>query len=88
MAVENLVTVTNPVGLHARPVAQIVELARSLEVVITINKGETVGHGHSTLSMLAMGVVTGDEVVVRATGKDAEIAVQEVSAVLTSQEPI
>ena len=56
--------------------------------MITINKGETVGHGHSTLGMLAMGVVTGDEVVVRATGKDAEIAVQEVLAVLTSQEPI
>ena len=34
------------------------------------------------------GVLNGDRVVVQATGKDAEIAVQEVLAVLTSQEPI
>jgi len=88
VAVERVAIVTNPVGLHARPVAQIVELARSLEVVITITKGDVVGHGHSTLSMLAMGAVNGDQVVVRATGEDAEVAVQKVLAVLTSQEPI
>ena len=82
VVVERGIIVCNPVGLHARPVAQIVKLAQSLEAEITIVKGDKVGNGHSTLSMLAMGVMNGDRVVVQATGKDAEIAVQQVSEVL------
>lgn len=68
------VTVINPQGLHARPAHALVQLANKFEADIEIVKqGERVD-GKSILSILTLAAVQGTQLVLRATGPDAEAA--------------
>jgi len=69
-------------GIHARPAAQIVSALKSLagQVDLTIH-GHT-ANARSTVALMKLGVRKGDEVRVRAVGRDAAGAVEAIAAVL------
>jgi phosphocarrier protein len=72
--VERRVTVAIAEGLHARPAALFVKLAAGQPVPVTVRRaaaepGAAVP-ASSMLSVLAQGIVAGDEVVLRADGAD------------------
>jgi phosphoenolpyruvate---glycerone phosphotransferase subunit DhaM len=75
---EAAVTLTDPEGLHARPAAQLVRLAAGFEAKVTVNGADAA----SLLRVIALGLRAGETVTVRATGAQAEAAVDAVVALL------
>jgi phosphocarrier protein len=80
---ERRATVGSRVGLHARPASVFVQAAGRQKVRVTIAKpgGEPVS-ARSILSVLALDVHGGEEVVLYADGDGAKTALDELAAVL------
>ena len=82
-AVERKVLVAARHGLHARPAAMLVKAAAAQTVAVTIRKpGGKPAPARSMLSVLALGVEFGDEVILAAEGDGAETAVDALVALL------
>lgn len=81
------ITVTHPVGLHARPAAEFVKLAAKYPCAIKItNKsmaGKTV-NAKSILSVLTLGVQQGHVVLLETDGEREDEAMQALSELIQS----
>ena len=82
-SVERTVTVVNRLGLHARPAAEFVKVASKYESNITVCKDSTEVNGKSILGVMTLAAECGSELVLRATGSDAEAALEAIIAVAT-----
>ena len=74
--------VADPLGLHARPAADFVAQARSYESELVLTSGEKSGNCKSLLGVLKLGIGSGSEVRITATGSDEDAAVEALSAFL------
>ncbi len=72
-------------GLHARPVAEIVRLAKSFESEIVLESKQKAALARSSVKLLLLGVKEGEEIVVRTKGQDAEPALRSVMAYLSGE---
>ena len=79
---ERKVLVALDEGLHARPAARIVKLSKTFTAAIEIAKGDVIANGKSAVKIMLLGAKQGQEVIVRATGSDAEQAVAAISALI------
>jgi phosphoenolpyruvate-protein phosphotransferase len=68
------VRVTHDHGLHARPAAMIATEARRRQSLIEVALGERRANARSTVALMSLGVQPGDELILTATGDDAELA--------------
>lgn len=77
-------TVRNEEGLHARPAANFCQTALRFQADIQIRKPEQddVSNAKSILSVLCLGAVKGDTVIITADGADADEAISALLAVL------
>jgi PTS hybrid protein len=75
-AVTAVLTLINPIGLHARPAAALAGALGALDVDIDINGAD----GQSVFLLMALGAGQGTELHVTATGPDAQRAVDLVRA--------
>jgi phosphotransferase system HPr (HPr) family protein len=81
---DRIVTVLNPEGLHARPADLIVRTANRFAATTRIAKaGETVDC-KSILSLLTLGAAQGTELVLSASGPDAEQALEALCQLFES----
>ena len=71
-------------GIHARPAAHIVNALKGLAGEVTLAAQGRSANARSTVALMKLGVRKGDEVQVRAVGRDAGGAVEAVAALLTS----
>lgn len=69
------VMIPNPTGMHARPAANLVNVAKEFQSEIQLDKGEESGSAKSIVSILAMALAYGDKMTITATGSDAQEAV-------------
>jgi phosphocarrier protein HPr len=77
---ERPLTITNKVGLHARPAALFVQTAaRFKDTKIEVVKDGTVRDAKSMLGILTLGVSQGTTIMVRADGPHAEEAIAALS---------
>lgn len=80
-------TVTDPVGLHARPAALFVKLSNEFRADIRIrnlsDSGEWV-NAKSILSLLTAAVKQNDRIEIQAEGADEEAAVEKLEALVRS----
>ena len=76
--------VRNKTGLHARPAAVFVDLAKRFKSNIRVRHGETVSNGKSLLSLLQLGAENGAAIRVSAEGPDARDALKALQAALES----
>lgn len=77
---EHPLTITNKVGLHARPAALFVQTAaRFKDTKIEVVKDGTVRDAKSILGVLTLGVSQGTTIVVRADGPHADEAIAALS---------
>lgn len=84
-AIERTVTVGSRVGLHARPAAAVVKLAGTQPAVVRIaREGGTPADCRSLLSILALGAVHGDAVVLTAEGEGAAASVDALAELIAS----
>lgn len=71
-------TITNPIGIHARPAGLLAKEAKKYASLCTITKGEQTQKLTQLMMLMAMGVKQGDTVTVRAEGEDEETAIREL----------
>ncbi|WP_033288465.1 dihydroxyacetone kinase phosphoryl donor subunit DhaM [Amycolatopsis jejuensis] len=77
--VEKEFTLTNDVGLHARPAAVLVRSLAAFEAEVSVRLGEQEADAHSVLALMSLGARHGDRIVVRASGPQAGEAVAKVA---------
>lgn len=80
-------TVSNRFGLHARPAAQFVSCAARFQSQIqvrNITKGSEFVRADSINQVAMLGVRQGDEIVISATGSDAEEALAALQTLITT----
>ena len=70
------VTITNNIGLHARPATFFIQKANSFKCSIWIEKDDRKVNAKSLLGVLSMGIAKGMTVTLLADGQDEERAIQ------------
>jgi phosphocarrier protein len=81
---EKKVTLTNEVGLHARPAALFSKAAGRFSADITIVKNDAEANAKSMLSVLKLDVRKGDRITVVASGGDEGRAIDELVTLIES----
>lgn len=71
-------TVTDPLGIHARPAGILVKEAKKFNSKITVFKGDKSCDMRKLLALMGMAVKQGDEVVVQVEGNDEEACVAAI----------
>jgi len=73
---EVVVTLTNTIGLHARPAAMVARAMTGLDATVTVHFGDASADGRSVLALMALGARCGDAVRVTASGPRAAEALR------------
>jgi phosphotransferase system HPr (HPr) family protein len=81
-------TVRLPADLHARPAGLLSRTAAGFESKLTFATPAKEVDARSVLLVMALGATKGTDVTVRATGPDAEAAVERLSCMLEVITPI
>ena len=76
--VEKRITVTNKLGLHARPSAKVVQTASKYKSEICLIKGTMTVNVKSMLGVMALAAEYGTELILRAEGEDEKEAVRAI----------
>lgn len=71
-------TITDPVGIHARPAGLLAKAAKAYQSVITLQKGEKSANVTRLMAVMGLGVKCGDTVTVSADGADEDTAIAEM----------
>lgn len=79
---EEVLTLRNRLGLHARAAAKFVHIAANFEAKITITKDGDEVDGKSILGLLLLAAGKGTPLVVRAEGTDEEQALAALRALV------
>jgi phosphocarrier protein len=69
------VTITNKLGLHARPAMSFVDCASGFKCDIQVTKDGQVVDGKSIMQLMMLAATAGSELHIQAEGPDAEDAV-------------
>ena len=77
-------TIKIPTGLEARPVAVFVQVASQFDSSIYVEVGTKRVNAKSIMGMMTLGLDSGEEVVVSATGADEEAAIAEIEKYLSA----
>ncbi|MBD5515436.1 MAG: HPr family phosphocarrier protein [Lachnospiraceae bacterium] len=67
-------TITDPVGIHARPAGILVKEAKNYESVIEITKDGKTAEARKLMALMGLGVKQGETVTVTVEGADEEVA--------------
>lgn len=67
-------TITDEVGIHARPAGLLVKKAKEFDSTITIEKGGKSVNASKLMALMGLGVKCGETVTVTAEGSDEEKA--------------
>ena len=86
VATEAVRTVVLPVDLHARPAGRFSQEAARHAAQVTVAVGEKEVDARSVLLVMSLGATAGSEVIIRATGADAEPAAQALAELLANVE--
>ena len=83
--IDKTVVITNPLGIHARPAALIVQEAAEFAAEITLSKGD-VAHinGKSIMGVMMLAAENGAEVTITADGDDEVEALEKIAALMQS----
>ncbi len=81
---ERNATIINPLGLHARPAAQLVKLANTFESDIELLKDGVPVNGKSIMGVMILAAECGSTITIRARGNDEAAAVEALSELVDS----
>lgn len=86
--VTRLVTVTDPVGLHARPASELVKQVGESGAKVTISKqpGTPGVDAASILGVLSLGIAQGDEIEIVVDGDNADEVADALVDLIENQE--
>ena len=76
-------TITDPVGIHARPAGLLVkEINNLIGTTVTITKGEKSVNALKLMALMQMGIKKGDTITVQVEGANEESAAAAIEAFL------
>ena len=75
-------TITDEIGIHARPAGILAKKAKEYASRITITKGGKTAEAQKLMAVMSLGVKKGNEVIITAEGEDEEEAIAEIQKVL------
>ena len=78
------VTVVHRQGLHARPAALFVQLAKRFTSTITVKKGRKIVDGKSIMGLLTLAAGPGARIAIITDGPDAAEALEQLSTLVTT----
>ncbi len=78
------VTITNKLGLHARPAVLLVKVSGAYQSDIKIQKGDIVVDGKSIMGILMLEAGIGTELTITCNGTDEEAASKELLELVKS----
>ena len=84
---QRTVTVVHRQGLHARPAALFVELAKRFTSKVTVKKGRKIVDGKSIMGLLTLGANQGARISITTDGPDAHDALERLIAIVTEPLP-
>lgn len=84
-AVQAEVVLTNDIGLHARPAAQLVRSLTGLTADVTVRLGDKTADARSVLALLGLAARKGDRLVVSASGEQAGEAVARIRQLVADE---
>ena len=76
-------TITNPLGLHARAAARFVHAASGFAAQIRVARGDRVMDGKSIMGLLLLGAARGSVITLSADGPDEREALHALTALIT-----
>ena len=71
-------TITDPVGIHARPAGVLVKEIKKYASTVTVIKGEKSVNALKLMALMGMGIKQGDTVTVEVEGGDEEAVANAV----------
>ena len=77
--------IVNKLGIHSRPAAEIVKTAGKFKSNITIVRDDLEVNAKSIMGVMMLAAECGATIVVRATGDDAEAALDALFAVIANK---
>ena len=77
-------TIVNPLGLHARPAAQLVKLANTFSSDIQLLKEGVPVNGKSIMGVMILAAECGSTITIRAQGEDEDAAVNALAGLVRS----
>jgi phosphocarrier protein len=84
-AVSRTVEVRNKRGLHARASAKFVTMAAQIDAAIEVEKDGNKVCGTSIMGLMMLGAAMGDSITISASGLGAELAVEQLSALVEAK---
>lgn len=78
-------TISNRLGLHARPAMSLVDTASEFSSDIKIAKGSQVVDAKSIMQLMMLAATKGTELVVTAEGPDADNAIAAITTLIESK---
>lgn len=85
MVVRRELTISNALGLHARPAAMFVQLASKFSSEITVERGGERVNGKSIMGIMMLAAGKGLKITVTAEGADAAEAVSALEELVNSK---
>ena len=82
---EREVKILNKLGVHARPAAEIVKAAGKFKSNITIIRDDLEVNAKSIMGVMMLAAEFGAVITLRATGEDAEAALDALAAVIAAK---
>ncbi|MCP4570072.1 MAG: HPr family phosphocarrier protein [FCB group bacterium] len=76
--IEKKVTVTNKLGLHARPSAKVVQTASKFKAEVSLTRGDMTINAKSMLGVMALAAEFGTILILRIEGEDEKEATREL----------
>jgi len=77
-----VVRITNPQGLHMRPITALLEKSKQFNAEVTLVKDHNRVSVRHVIDMLTLAVVPGSEVTLEASGPDAAAALEALAHVI------
>ena len=65
-------TITDPVGIHARPAGLLVKAIKAMDSTVTIVKGDKSAVGTKLMALMGLGIKQGETITVTIEGGDEE----------------
>lgn len=85
MMAERSVQIVNKHGLHARPAAEMVKAASRFKADITISRDDLEVNGKSIMGVMMLAAEYGAIITLKASGPDADDALQALEALVASR---
>ena len=87
MTAQRTVTIVHRQGLHARPAALFVQLAKRFGCSVTVKKGRKIVDGKSIMGLLTLAAGPGSRIAIVTRGVDAEVALERLAELMTTPLP-